>query len=180
MKTSHKVALVAVPTLVVATLVALTLPLFMPLLPAQIQVIAGGTIRTVPGTVEDLFERTGTDGFGMQNPTPVSHDEVDGEYVMAASIWPWMLPPGWGFPRERGVADTPGHHWNGMGVKAAFAVWAKTALDTVARDDVPPALAEKLLSDVEYAYHVLFDAGLLSDRTFIEKSVEPLKDRARV
>ena len=44
--------------LAVVGLVALTAPAIAPLLPQQVQVALGGTIHTVPGTVDELFAKT--------------------------------------------------------------------------------------------------------------------------
>ena len=155
--------------LAVVGLVALTAPAIAPLLPQQVQVALGGTIDTVPGTVDELFAKT------ESGDARVTHADVDDEYVTAASIWPWSLPPGWGFPRNRGVADTPGSHFDGMGVKAAFSLWATASLEAVRADDLDPAAANLLLDEVEDAYETLRDARLLSDRGFIAASVTPLR-----
>jgi hypothetical protein len=155
--------------LAVVGLVALTAPALGPLLPQQVQVALGGTIDTVPGTVDELFAKTES-GEGR-----VTHADVDEEYVIAASIWPWSLPPVWGFPRNRGVADTPGSHFDGMGVKAAFSIWATASLEAVKSGDLAPDAANHLLDEVDAAYQTLRDARLLSDRGFIDESVTPLR-----
>jgi len=154
---------------VVVSLVAIAAPVFVPFLPRQVQVAVGGTIQTVPGTAEELFART------ESGDAKVTHADVDEEYVIAASIWPWRLPPGWAFPRSRGIADTPGRHSDGMGVKAAFSVWAAATLDAVKSGDLDPDTADALLDAVESAYQTLFDAGKLTDRGFIRDSVTPLR-----
>ena len=160
---------------VFAGLVALAAPAVVPLLPSQVQVVLGGTIKTVPGTAEELFERTGLGESGEYGSSRVTHADVNDEYVIAASIWPWTLPPGWGFPKNRGVADTPGQHWNGMGVHAAFSLWAKTSLEAVEAGDLAPDAANDLLDEVEDATRTLLEEGVISDRRFIEDSVTPLR-----
>ena len=159
----------------VVGLLAVAAPAIVPVLPQQVQVALGGTIETVPGTKEELFERTGVGESGGFGESRVTHAQVDEEYVTAASIWPWSLPPGWGFPRNRGVPDTPGHHWNGMGVKAAFSTWATASLDAVKAGGLAPDAANDLLDEVEDATRTLLAAGLLTDRGFIEESVTPLR-----
>ena len=160
---------------VVAGLVALAAPVIVPFLPSQVQVVLGGTIDTVPGSVEELFERTGLGDDGEYGDARVTHADVNDEYVIAASIWPWNLPPGWGFPKNRGVADTPGQHWNGMGVHAAYSLWAKTSLQAVRSGDLSADAANALLDEVENATQTLLDEGVLSDRGFIAESVTPLR-----
>lgn len=59
----------------------------------------------------------------------------DAEYVLAATVWPWELPPGFAFPKNRGIPDTPGH-WNGMCVRDAFSMWKTAILDAVKDGDL--------------------------------------------
>jgi len=159
----------ATSAVVIASLVAIAAPVIVPFLPRQVEVALSGTIHTTPGTVDDLFAKT------ESGDSEVSHADVDKEYVIAASIWPWSLPPGWGFPRNRGVADTAGRHWDGMGVKAAFSTWVTASLEAVKAGNLTPDTANDLLDEVESAYQTLFDAGMLSDRSFIARSVTPLR-----
>ena len=128
MKLASKIT-IGVSALVVVGLLALVTPLVVPVLPHSVQVALGGTIDTVPGTVDELFAQTGLGEDGQYGDSKVTHAEVDEEYVLAATIWPWSLPPDWKFPKSRGAGDTPGYHWNGMGVKAAFSIWASAALE---------------------------------------------------
>lgn len=153
----------------VAGTVALVGPSVVPFLPRQAQVALGGSIDTVPSDAAELLQATDS------GDAKVTHAHVDEEYVLAASMWPWSLPPGWSFPRNRGVADIPGHHYDGMGVRAAFSLWASASLDAVKAGDLPSADANLLLDEVEEATQILLDAGLLSDRRFIERSVTPLR-----
>lgn len=146
-----------------------------PLLPQQAQSVLIGTIDTVPGSVDDLFRETGTGPYALGSPKPVSHDDVDAQYVTAASIWPWTLPPDWGFPKGRGVADTPGGHWNGMGIKAAFSLWASASLGAVKSGALTGSAAEHMLDQVEAATERLLAERLLTDRGFIANSVTPLR-----
>ena len=162
----------AVTVLVLAGLVALLLPVVIPSLPSRAQVVLGGTIDTVPGTVEELIEATGIDGAGRTTST---HAEADEEYTLAAGIWPWELPPGWKFPQNRGVPDTPGRHWNGMGVAGAFSTWATETLEAVQSGGLSPDAVNALLDEVEDATRTLLDAGVLSDQRFIATSVTPLR-----
>jgi hypothetical protein len=166
---------IGVAAAAIVGLLAIAAPAIVPVLPQQLQVGLGGTIDTVPGTVDELFRETGVGGSGQYGDSPVTHAEVDEEYVIAASIWPWSLPPGWAFPKNRGVPDTPGHHWNGMGVKAAFSTWATASLEAVKAGELTPDAANDLLDEVEDATQTLLDAGLLSDRGFIARSVTPLR-----
>ena len=158
---------------VVVGLIAIAAPVILPLLPRQVQVAVGGTLHTVPGTVDELLSETL--GGAQAGEVAVTHADVDEEYVKAGSIWPWSLPTGWGFPRNRGVADTPGHHWNGMGLKAAFSMWATASLDAVKGGDLSTDAANELLDEVEDATQTLLDAGVLTDRGFIEDAVTPLR-----
>lgn len=174
MKVAAKIT-IGVCALVVVGLVALITPIVIAVLPHSVQVSLGGTIDTVPGTVEELFARTGLGEDGQYGDSKVTHAEVDEEYVLAATIWPWRLPPGWKFPQSRGAADTPGHHWNGMGVKAAFSIWAAASLDAVKAGDLTPDAANDLLDEVQAAYQTLLEEGVLSDRGFIADSVTPLR-----
>jgi len=174
MKRAAKITTATV-ALVVVGLGALAVPAIVPLVPQKVQMALGGTIDTVPGTPDELFAQTGVGEYRDDGDSRASHAEVDEEYVVAASIWPWSLPPGWGFPKNRGVADTPGHHWNGMGLKAAFSIWVTASLDAVKAGDLGATDANAQLDEVEAAYQTLFDAGLLSDRRFIAKSVTPLR-----
>lgn len=175
MKLNTKLAIGAATAVVIAGLVALLLPVLVPFLPSQAQVALGGTIETVPGTVDELLEGAGLGDGGGYGTTRYTHEQVDEEYVFAASIWPWALPPGWGFPKNRGVADVPGAHWNGMGVQAAFSKWAATALDVVEAGDLEPAEANALLDELEAATRILLEKGVLSDRAFIARDIEPLR-----
>ena len=161
--------------IVIAGLVALAAPPIIAVLPEPVQVVFEGTIDTAPGTVDELFLATGLEGPGRYGDAKVTHAGVDHEYEIAASIWPWDLPPGFGFPKHRGAADTPGTHWNGMGVKAAFSKWATAALEAAKSDHLAPPLANNLLDEVEDAYRALRDEGVLSDRDFIAESVTPLR-----
>ena len=164
--------------LTIVGLVALAGWTVVPLLPERAQAALAGTIDTVPGTVEELFSQTGLGQFAESEPSRVSHADVDEEYVISATIWPWTLPPGWGFPKSRGVGDTPGHHYNGMGVRAAFSLWAQASLEAVKAGGVDPDAADHLLDEVEDATQTLLDARVLSDRRFIEDSITPLRQSA--
>ncbi|WP_314506057.1 hypothetical protein [uncultured Microbacterium sp.] len=165
----------AVSALTVVGLLALAAWAVVPFLPQQAQAALAGTIDTVPGTVDDLFAETGIGHYAPAGRQDVTHAEVDEEYVAAATIWPWTLPPDWGFPRSRGVRDTPGHHYNGMGVRAAFALWAQTSLEAVKSGAVAGATADHLLDEVEEATRTLLEARVLSDARFIERSITPLR-----
>ena len=169
------VAVISVSALTIAGLIALAAWTIVPMLPQQAQAALVGTIDTVPGTVEELFAKTGLGAFGDGGASRVSHADVDEEYVIAATIWPWALPPDWGFPKSRGVGDTPGHHYNGMGVRAAFSLWAKASLDAVKAGDLDPGAAEHLLDEVEDATRTLLEVRVLSDARFVENSVTPLR-----
>ncbi len=175
MKLHTKLGIAAVTVVVIAGLVALLLPVLLPFLPSKAQAVLGGTITTVPGTVDELLEVAALDDEGGYGDIRYTHEQVDEEYVAAASIWPWRLPPGWGFPKNRGVADVPGAHWNGMGVQAAFSKWAATALDVVEAGDLEPDEANALLDELESATRILLDEGVLSDRAFIARDIEPLR-----
>jgi hypothetical protein len=165
-----KIAIVAASFLVVVGLVVLTLPLFLPYLPSQAQVVLGRTIDTVPGTVDELFTET------LGDPDEdVTHEDADDEYVDAASIWPWALPPGWGFPEHRGIPDVGHRHWDGMGVQGAFSLWAKASLEAVESGNLTDEEAIALLDEVEDATETLLEADILSDVRFIEQSVTPLR-----
>lgn len=168
-------AIWVVSVLTVVGLMAIAASIFVPLLPQQAQRALIGTIDTVPGTVEELFVQTGLGEFGTAGPSRVSHADVDDEYVIAATIWPWTLPPDWGFPKSRGVGDTPGHHYNGMGVRAAFSLWAKASLDAVEAGALTPDAAEHLLDEVEGATQTLLNARVLSDARFVADSITPLR-----
>lgn len=159
----------ALAALGLVTLAAWTI---IPMLPHQAQTALIGTLTTTPGTVDELFAATEIGADGQER---VSHADVDEEYVIAAQIWPWTLPPDWGFPRTRGVGDTPGHHYNGMGVRAAFALWAKASLDAVKDGDLDPDAATHLLDEVEDATRTLLEVRVLSDKGFIANSVTPLR-----
>jgi hypothetical protein len=174
MKLAAKIT-TGVSVLVVVGLVALVTPVIVAVLPHSVQVALGGTIDTVPGTVDELFARTGLGEDGQYGDAKVTHAEVDEEYVLAATIWPWSLPPDWKFPKSRGAGDTPGYHWNGMGVKAAFSIWASASLEAVKAGDLSPDAANDLLDEVQAAYQTLLDEGVLSDRGFIAESVTPLR-----
>ena len=174
MKRTAKIT-IAASVIAVGGILALAAPAMGPFLPQQVQVALGGTIHTVPGTVDELFAQTRLGEYRRDGDSKATHAEVDEEYVIAASIWPWSFPPGFGFPKNRGVADTPGHHWNGMGLKAAFSIWATASLEAVKAGDLPPDAANDLLDEVEAAYQTLFDEGLLSNRRFIAESVTPLR-----
>lgn len=158
-------------------LVALAAWTIIPMLPQQAQTALIGTLTTTPGTVDELFTATGIGGYS-DGQERVSHADVDREYVIAAEIWPWTLPPDWGFPRTRGVGDTPGHHYNGMGVRAAFALWAKASLDAVEAGRLDPDAATHLLDEVEAATLTLLDVRVLTDKGFIAESVTPLRSPA--
>ena len=172
MKLAAKIT-TAASVAVIVGLIAIAAPAIVPLLPRQVQVAVGGTIHTVPGTVDELSSETL--GDGQAGDARVTHAAVDEEYVKAASIWPWSLPASWGFPRNRGVADTPGHHWNGMGLKAAFSMWATASLEAVRAGDLSTDAANDLLDEVEDATQTLLDAGVLTDSGFIEDAVTPLR-----
>ena len=174
MKVAAKIT-IGVCALVVVGLVALITPIVIAVLPHSVQVSLGGTIDTVPGTVDELFAQTGLGEDGQYGDSKVTHAEVDEEYVVAATIWPWSLPPGWKFPKSRGAADTPGYHWNGMGVKAAFSIWAAASLEAVKAGELSTTDANQLLDSVEAAYDALLDEGVLTDRGFIAESVTPLR-----
>ncbi len=174
MQTRVKIAIAGVVALVLAGLLALAAPVILPFLPERVQAAVGGTIETVPGTVEELFAATGL-GEHEARGRVVSHAEVDDEYVIAAKIWPWELPEGWGFPKNRGVQDAPGAHWNGMGVAGAFSKWARASLGAVKDGRLAPDAANRLLDEVEDATLTLLDAGVLSDRRFVSQSVTPLR-----
>jgi hypothetical protein len=169
------VAVISVSAVTIAGLVGLAAWTIVPMLPQQAQAALVGTIDTIPGTVEELFARTGLGEFAEGGRSRVSHADVDEEYVIAATIWPWTLPPDWGFPKSRGVGDTPGHHYNGMGVRAAFSLWAKASLDAVKAGALDPGAAQHLLDEVEDATRTLLDARVLSDARFVENSVTPLR-----
>lgn len=169
------VAVISVSAVTIAGLIALAAWTIVPMLPQQAQAALVGTIDTVPGTVEELFAQTGLGAYAEGGPSRVSHADVDDEYVIAATIWPWTLPPDWGFPKSRGVGDTPGHHYNGMGVRASFSLWAKASLDAVKAGGLAPGAAEHLLDEVEDATRTLLDARVLSDARFVENSVTPLR-----
>ncbi len=169
------VAIWTVSALTIVGLIALAASSIVPFLPQQAQAALAGTIDTEPGTVEELFAETGMGAFAQDGPQRVSHADVDEEYVTAATIWPWTLPPDWGFPQSRGVRDTPGHHYNGMGVRAAFSLWATASLEAVKAGGLGPDAAEHLLDEVEDATRKLLDARVLSDRRFIEDSITPLR-----
>lgn len=176
MKLASKLTTGAAVSVVILGLGALALPAILPFLPSRAQVALGGTIDTVPGTVNDLYARTGTaDHATKADEVGITHAAVDEEYVIAASIWPWDLPADWRFPRSRGVADTPGHHWNGMGVKAAFSIWATATLDEARSGDLTEAEANRLLDEVTDATDTLIAAGLLTDSHFVARSVDPLR-----
>ena len=159
----------------VALITPLVMPLVVPVLPHSVQDALGGTIDTVPGTVDELFAKTGLGEDGQYGDSKVTHAEVDEEYVVAATIWPWSLPPGWKFPKSRGAADTPGYHWNGMGVKAAFSIWAAASLEAAKAGELSTTDVNELLDSVEAAYEALLDEGVLTDRGFIAESVTPLR-----
>lgn len=163
--------------LAAVALVALAAWTIIPMLPERAQTALIGALDTTPGTVDELFAATGIAGAADGN-TRVSHADVDREYVLAAEIWPWTLPPDWGFPRTRGVGDTPGHHYNGMGVRAAFALWAKATLDAVEAGRLDPDAATHLLDEVEAATRTLLEVRVLTDKGFIAESVTPLRATA--
>lgn len=172
---SAKLAIWIGAAVVTASLFALAAPIIIPLLPQQAQTTMFGTIDTERGTVDQLLDATGLAGSGQYGDDKVTHAAVDEEYMTAASIWPWDLPAGWGFPRNRGVPDTPGRHWNGMGVKAAFSTWATASLEAVRAGDLSAAEQDALLDEIERAYDILRAEGVLSDARFIEQAVEPLR-----
>jgi len=175
MKLRTKFAVGAGSALLVVSLVGLSSPVWMPLLPQQWQQTLGGQIQTRQGTVDELFRLTDTGPYRIPSADEPTHAEVDEEYRLAAAVWPWDLPPHWSFPNNRGVPDVPGHHWTGMGVKAAFALWAQRSLDAVRAGALEDADADHLLDEVEDAYRTLFAEGLLTDRRFVEASIDPLR-----
>jgi len=158
-------------------LLALTAPAVVPFLPHSVQVALAGTaepIDTVPGTVDELLRANGLGEHEVLD-SHVSHADVEALYVASAKIWPWTLPTGFKFPGRRGVADTPGPHNRAMGLQSAFSKWAVASLDEVRSGDLGAAAGADRLNEVEAAYRVLFDAGVLGDRKFIEKAVDPLR-----
>lgn len=170
MSRKKTIVAIAVPALIVIGLVALTLPVIGPRLPV-VQGLGIGTMDTVPVSVDEFLARTDSDRYGVR----VEHEDVEEGYVLAASIWPWQLPPGWRFPAERGIADTPGAHWAGMGVRSAFSKWAEASLQTVQNGDLTPAAADDLLDDVEDATRTLLEVRVLSDEAFVRTSIDPLR-----
>lgn len=167
-----KATVVVVAIAVVFGLLVLAAPAFVHLLPQRAQIALGGTIDTTPGTPAELLAQTGLNNAGS---VKVTHDDVDEEYVTAATIWPWALPPEWGFPKSRGVADTPGQHYLGMGVRAAFSLWAVAALEAVETGNLSDEEINALLDEVQDATQTLLDAEVLSDRSFIAEAVTPLR-----
>ncbi len=65
-----------------------------------------------------------------------------------------------------------------MGLQAAFSKWAIASLDEVRSGDLGAAAGADRLNEVEAAYRVLFDAGVLGDSQFIENAVDPLRTGA--
>lgn len=170
-----KFAVAAASVAAIAGLVALAVPTVVPLLPRQAQVAIGGSVETAPGTVDMLLKTGRLHEDGRYGASRVTHADVDSEYIAAASVWPWILPPGWSFPKTRGIPDTPGTHWNGMGVRAAFSAWASATLDVVKGGELSPDAAGALLDQVEDAYRVLRAKGVLSDARFVEDEIAPLR-----
>lgn len=175
MRLRTTLAVSAASLVVVGGLVALIVPVILPVLPTQAQVMLGGTLETNPGTLDELFRGAGLGEHGDYGDTTVSHADVDAEYEHAASVWPWALPPDWGFAKHRGVADTPGRHVNGMGVQAAFSMWATASLDAVKSGRLEPEAASALLDELEAATRILLDERVLSDAGFIEDAITPLR-----
>ncbi|MEJ1155541.1 hypothetical protein [Microbacterium marmarense] len=167
-----RASVVAIAIAVVFGLLVLAAPAFMHLLPQRVQIALGGTIDTNPGTPAELLAQTGLNNTGS---VKVTHEDVDAEYVTAATIWPWALPPEWGFPESRGVADTPGQHYLGMGVRAAFSLWAVASLEAVETGNLSDEEVNTLLDEVQDAAQTLLDAEVLSDGSFIAESITPLR-----
>lgn len=170
-----KLLVTAGSLLVIAALVALILPVLVPFLPAPAQRVLGGTITTVPGTVEELLAGADIGDGRKAGDLKLSHADVDDEYVFAASIWPWQLPQDWAFPRYRGAPDTPGQHWNGMGIAAAYSKYATAVLDTVRTGELSDAEANAMLDELEGATRILLTERVLSDRSFIDRQISPLR-----
>lgn len=146
-----------------AVVIALLLGALWPFLPHP--------LRTDQGSVQELYEAANLAHVGADS----THVDVNAEYELAASIWPWDLPPGFVFSAERGAPDTPGHHWVGMGVRAAFQRWASATLSTVQSEKLPDGDKTRLLDQVAAATDYLLDLRILSDVNFVANSVDPLR-----
>lgn len=162
-----KLAVTAASVVTIGGLVAIAAPAIAPWIPVSVHQALGGPVTTTPGTVDDLFQLTGTGEYAVHTGFPVSHDDVDAEHQIAAGVWPWALPEGWDFPRNRGIPDTPRHHERGMGVRAAFSMYASEILERVKYRGTTGAEKQHLLDALQSAYTHLYDAGLLRDSRFV-------------
>lgn len=125
-----------------------------------------------PEDVQALVTATGLDDFRIAS---TSHAGVDAEYATAVKNWPWELPDGIVMPAARNVPDTPGAHWDGMGVKAAFQKYSTYVTDAVKSGALPTAQEDHLLDELEDSARTLLAIGLLTDHGYIDRTIAPLR-----